>query len=200
MRYILIVAFSMLSFLCRAESSLEVNHHDHEIHAQHEDHDAHHHDAHSHGVAELTLVVEGGAVEIQLESPAANIVGFEHRARSVEQIASVETARSMLESSRQVFTLLGGECTVQQVSVDLSAITHRSGESALNDQSLVDTKHSEVMARYRYDCRQPEALKVVTVHLMGGFPSIETLNVQWVSAARQGAVDITAQSNRIIIE
>jgi len=54
-------------------------HHDH-------DHEVLQHSAHLHGHAELTLALEGRALEINLASPAANIVGFEHKATSSEQL------------------------------------------------------------------------------------------------------------------
>ena len=36
-------------------------------------------EAHIHGLATLTLALEGNSLEIEFESPAANLVGFEHR-------------------------------------------------------------------------------------------------------------------------
>ena len=45
----------------------------------------HHHDAHVHGVAHLNVALEGNDLYIELTSPAANIVGFEHDPRTQNQ-------------------------------------------------------------------------------------------------------------------
>jgi len=40
------------------------------------------HNAHTHGVANLTLVSDSGTLEIAFDSPAVNLLGFEHRPRT----------------------------------------------------------------------------------------------------------------------
>ncbi|MEX5543051.1 ZrgA family zinc uptake protein, partial [Pseudomonas poae] len=48
----------------------------------HEDHDHEHGSlgAHEHGVGRLNAVLDGQTLELELESPAMNLVGFEHLA------------------------------------------------------------------------------------------------------------------------
>ena len=46
--------------------------------------------AHVHGVSELNIVIEGNKIEIQLRTPAKNIVGFEHEASTKKQIKKVK--------------------------------------------------------------------------------------------------------------
>lgn len=205
MHYHLVSAIFLFSSLCFAGGSVHDDRNDHKEHTKqevhgHNDHKSLEQEVHMHGLAELTLVVEGSTLEIQLESPAANIVGFEHRARSTQQMAAVEKAQSVLESPARVFTLLGGECAVQQVSVALAGLTHQSEHAEHSDHDDDPSGHSEVRASYHYRCQKPETLKAVTVHLMRRFSGIETLNAQWVSATRQGAIELTAQFNRITIE
>ena len=43
-------------------------------------------EAHVHGMSDLTIAVEGGEIEIEFESPAMNIVGFEYKAQSARDI------------------------------------------------------------------------------------------------------------------
>ena len=61
------------------------------------------HAAHEHGVAMLNLVQEKGQVMIELNTPAANLVGFEHQARTDEQKAAVEQAHEQLERDKELF-------------------------------------------------------------------------------------------------
>jgi len=42
------------------------------------------HGAHVHGMARLDLAWEGAQVQIRLETPLANLVGFEHRPETAE--------------------------------------------------------------------------------------------------------------------
>ena len=52
------------------------------------------HDAHEHGRATLSLVADNQKLSFQLESPAMNIVGFEHAANTKEDQQKVEHALS----------------------------------------------------------------------------------------------------------
>ena len=54
-----------------------------------------HHGPHIHGLAEATIALEGKVLEIGLQSPASNIVGFEHKARTKEQIDKVQQAKNI---------------------------------------------------------------------------------------------------------
>ncbi len=60
-------------------------------------------DAHVHGLSELTLAMEGEKLEIQLQSPAMNLLGFEHKARTTNDIAAVEHAQSLLSNPDSLF-------------------------------------------------------------------------------------------------
>ena len=78
------------------------------LNAQPSDHDHQHEqgsaaETHLHGHAELTLVTEENSLAINLESPAVNIVGFEHKATSDQQ----------QKAERQADPLVG--CTTVQI-------------------------------------------------------------------------------------
>ena len=62
-------------------------------------------DAHVHGVAAINLVIEGDELEIEFESPAANIVGFEHAAESEKDKHAIEHAIEDLEDPTKMFGL-----------------------------------------------------------------------------------------------
>lgn len=65
-------------------------------------------DTHVHGLSELTIAMEGKSLEIQLTSPAMNLVGFEHKASSKKDNAAVENATSLLREYDSHFLLSGG--------------------------------------------------------------------------------------------
>ena len=75
-------------------------------------HDDHDHDhahgtlgAHEHGVAKLNAVLDGNTLELELDSPAMNLVGFEHAANSDADKAKVAAVRQQLEQPLKLFGL-----------------------------------------------------------------------------------------------
>ena len=74
--------------------------------------------AHNHGEALLNIVVEGDQLAMLMTSPAANIVGFEHRPETDAQKAAVASATSQLEDLGQVITFNSeAECHLVERSV-----------------------------------------------------------------------------------
>ena len=86
------------------------------------------------------------------------------------------------------------------MNVDFTELVRQDEHSEHEGHHSVETGHSEIRANYHYRCQEPEALKIVVVQLMAAFSGVETLSAQWISPTHQGAVDLTMQSNRIIIE
>lgn len=184
-----------------------------------------HHDAHVHGIVELTMAVEGDALELELESPAANIVGFEHKARTAEQIKAAENAKALLENPVKLFSFSGSQCAIQQSTVDMMAILadkhdsdgnhhdkehhddshdkhghhdkeHHDEEHHDGDDNHGDgDTHSEISASYRFKCSGTAGLNAVTVNLFQHFPAIEEIEVMWITASGQGGAELTGRSN-----
>ncbi|MGL4932766.1 MAG: ZrgA family zinc uptake protein, partial [Aeromonas sp.] len=59
-------------------------------HANQDEHESH--GAHEHGHGQLNLVVDGDQLMIELQAPAADLVGFEHAAKSDEEKAQYAKA------------------------------------------------------------------------------------------------------------
>jgi hypothetical protein len=76
--------------------------HDHDHDPQHDD-EHRQHGAHVHGVAGLNLALEGNEVHVELDSPAANIVGFEHAPSSEADHAALDQAVATLRGGDRLF-------------------------------------------------------------------------------------------------
>jgi len=195
----------LLSPLCMAES-LSQRDHQHNLSDTHELAEQ---KAHLHGFVELTLALVGNSLEINLESPAANIVGFEHKAISEEQIQAVENAKSALESAKQLFTFSGSQCALKHAHADISALLkqdehhhdghHEEGHHGEEEHEAHEESHSEIKAIYSFKCQQGDKLDTVSVNLFQLFPSIEKLNVMWLTDNLQGSVELNSVSNLIHI-
>lgn len=168
-------------------------------------------DAHVHGLSELTIAAEGNSLAIQLTSPAMNLVGFEHRASTSKDIATVENAALILHPHDALFLLSGADCKHINMSIDLSKLidtddheyAHQSDSN--DDEHKHDHKehyqnesHSEIIVNYEYRCKSVAPLSSVTVALFEAFPGIHKIHAMWVKQTQQGAATLTP-NNRIVV-
>ena len=189
----LFLNLTTLGIACLLSSDLngEVSHHDHGPLPQ---------DTHLHGHVELRLALENTSLELYLESPSVNIVGFEHRATSAQQIQTAEYAKSILELPTEIFSFSDGNCSLSQSNVDFSAILQTTESHKLGDHhEAQEVDHSEITAGYKYNCQQGVELDIIRVELIEYFPGIEKIKVIWLTDTKQGTVELTPKSNLIRI-
>ena len=112
---------------------------------QHEVEDPHssQQNTHLHGYAELMVGLEQGALQITFTSPAANLVGFEHRARTAEEISALKQAQAILQNAKNVFTFMGGNCQLVDVQVNISALLSDIQAEHQGHQERHGTVHSD---------------------------------------------------------
>lgn len=67
-------------------------------------------DKHVHGEAELFVAIEKNQVLIELESPADNILGFEHQPRTAQQKAAVKKGLAVLQNASNLIKITEGNC------------------------------------------------------------------------------------------
>ena len=76
-------------------------------------------DAHQHGHGNLNIAIEGSTLYIELETPGADIVGFEHPARSDDDKAAIEDAKGRLSDPIGLFGIPSeASCTLVDVSIE----------------------------------------------------------------------------------
>jgi hypothetical protein len=156
--------------------------------------------SHVHGSAALNIVTDGAAIHIELISPAANLVGFEHAPVSEAEHAAHRTALSTLEDADRLFRFnkIAG-CRAEQVEI-VSGSTpaiqppgheaHRHREA--DDDGHADKGHSDITAIYRFTCDVPGKRETLHVGLFDAFPALENLSVQYISDGRQGAATLNS--------
>lgn len=163
--------------------------------------------AHQHGLSNLAIVMEGDRVELQLASPAMNLVGFEHHASTPEEFAAVEKAKASLTRHDALFTLVGGGCQHIKTQLDLSALGSSSAEAEpvtydhhADHRSARETNHSEVMAAYRYLCVDITALSFIKTHIFKPFAGVQKIHVIWVKPHQQGATTLTPSQRQVLFK
>ncbi|AZC21024.1 DUF2796 domain-containing protein [Pseudomonas sp. CMR5c] len=158
--------------------------------------------AHEHGVARLNAVLDGQALELELESPAMNLVGFEHAPGSDADKAKISAARKQLEQPLALFSLpKAANCSVASQELesplfgDQPAVADHDDddEGAAGDEH--HHEHSEIHAHYRFACAKPEALKNLDLgQVFKTFPATQKIQVQLISPSGQQGVEATAKA------
>ncbi len=162
------------------------------------------HDAHEHGTAQLNVAVDGNQLLIELSSPAANLVGFEHEPTSDEDIDQATTAAQVLHDASQMFaTPFAANCAIDRVKVEmpwdlqgsLKPGTLPAEQHAAHEHDHGD--HSDIEAEYSYTCGNPESLTELDMVLFQTFPATERVHVQYITATNQGSVELTTYNRQL---
>ncbi|WP_460950813.1 DUF2796 domain-containing protein [Pseudomonas marginalis] len=169
----------------------------------HDDHDHEHGSlgAHEHGVGRLNAVLDGKALELELDSPAMNLVGFEHLATTPADKAKVAAARKQLENPVALFNLpKAAGCVVS--TQELNSPLFGDKPEADHDDDDDDAKdgahehphdHSEIHAHYQFTCATPTALSTLDLtQVFKTFPATQKIQVQLIGPSGQQGVEATA--------
>lgn len=163
--------------------------------ANHEGHEGH--GAHEHGHGQLNLVLDGNQLLIELQAPAADLVGFEHGARSETEKARYAEAIAHL---KQPGTLLrldpAAGCTLIQQALQAAKEEHEN-DKAHDEHPQDEAGHTDLGAIYSYSCETPAKLTGLEATLFGVYPSLEKLSVQAILPSGQLAGELTPSANTL---
>lgn len=172
-------------------------------------------DAHVHGLSELAIVMEGGTLEIQFTSPAINLVGFEHKANTQEDIAAVKMFESQLRQHEALFIFSDGHCNHVKTIIDLANLINSGDDEHAHpkkssthghehnydehehEDHVQEGSHSEVTAHYHYRCENNAQLSSIGVAFFKSFPGIHKIQAMWVKQTKQGAIALTPNNSII---
>lgn len=141
--------------------------------AAHASDDHRHRDAHVHGHTELNIALDGRWIYLELHSPAANIVGFEHAPRSEAEHKAQAQALAELREGETLFAFEGAHCKLEGVEVEHE--TEHEG-------------HADVEAFYRFRC--DAAPELIQVKLFQRFPGTEEIKMQLITPSGQRGLEL----------
>jgi hypothetical protein len=161
--------------------------------------------AHEHGVGRLNAALDGQTLELELESPAMNLVGFEHAATTDADKAKVAATRAQLEKPLTLFNLpKAAGCVVASQELESPLFGDKpAADDHDDDDHDEDAKdghehhhdHSEIHAHYQFTCAAPGALKSLDLaNLFNTFPATQKIQVQLISPSGQQGVEVTAKA------
>lgn len=158
--------------------------------------------AHEHGHGNFNMAIEGNKVTMELEAPGADIVGFEHKAKTKAQKAKVRDAKKMLKKIGNVVGLPeAAGCKVQKASVELHVEggddhghshdhkkkakhdhghDHKKKQKHGHDDHTDESSHSEFHAAYALTCKSPGKLVELTFPYFKNFKGAQALEVNVV--------------------
>ena len=194
--------------------------------AAHSNHGAHDNPgAHVHGEARLQVALEGQTAELMLNSPADNLLGFEHAPRNDAQREALKNVETWLKAN-PLITLADGRCEVTAASVShtLGQDSHDHGHGHGHSHSHGDKKHghshghdhkhaephshshghdhdrdhahADFDVSQQLRCDKPLEGQALIASIKAQYPGIETLIVEWVGEQGQGASRLTGEQTR----
>jgi len=168
-------------------------------------------EAHVHGKASLNIVLDDQSLFIEFESPAYNLVGFEHEPKDQLQHKEVQDSLSLLSRPRKVFGFSNqAGCLVERFSVTTTmagvgknkvGYEEEHHEEEHHDHSDGDStnkeSHSEFKANYLMICSEPEKLRTIEFKLFKEFLGLKSVQVQWINGEGQGYIELNAESSKL---
>lgn len=145
---------------------------------------------HVHGRANLNLVAEGSLLSLELELPAIDVLGFEHRPRDFAERKSLDQAVERLMNVEQILVINPeADCRIQNAKLD-SALLRQDADAR-------EEEHADFEASYGFECSNMADLKGMEVRLFQYFPTLLGLDVQMVMDGRQQGLALTPEANRL---
>lgn len=154
---------------------------------------------HEHGHALLQIALENNNIDLIFTSPAYNLAGFEHEARTDEERKRLAQIKQWLKTTPLVNTATGS-CRVSAATIDLE------GEDREDDHGHTQHAHQEKATHREYEvsqqltCEGLSASRELTPALMGEFSNLEKLAVEWVSESGQGSARLTPANRAFTID
>jgi len=150
--------------------------------------------SHVHGVATLSVVVENNNLNIELDTPAINILGFEHEAKSVDEQNKVKEATKTLNDPATLFGVkAAAKCTLNDADIDfaLGEQHDHPHDDEDDDHDHDHGGHGDIEASYKFTCTAINQLSGLDLKtFFSNFAQTEKINVQLISPKGQSAIEL----------
>ena len=160
---------------------------------------------HQHGHGTLNLAVEGQTVQMELEVPGVDIVGFEHKAETAEDRAKMEAAEKTLAQPLALFVLPGeAGCKVTAAKVSIVGETesdddaheldhHDHTEADKHEAEEHEAEHSEFHGEYALSCSNVAAITAISFPYFEVFPNSAELAVTLITEKGQKVFEVNRE-------
>ena len=162
-------------------------------------------EAHTHGTAELAIVLEKDIVTVEFDSPLYNILGFEHAPETEAQTKAVRQAELQLERSETLFKFnASANCVATSNDLHVALFdekTHEDdhGHDEEDEHGHDDDTHQDILLTYEFKCQNSAKLTNVRINLFEFFPELSDIDVIYLGPATQVQATVTRQQNQMDI-
>lgn len=152
--------------------------------------------AHVHGVAELSVVVDGDQLLVDLRSPLGDIVGIEREPKTAAERATADKATALLnDSANIVVPAPAADCVASRPSVVLPFDAKpAAGDHGHDHDHDVKPAHMDLEASYVFTCRKIASLDQVAITAFRTFPEIKTVDAVFLGPRTQLSRELKAAS------
>ena len=161
--------------------------------------------AHVHGEGQINIAIEGNRIFMALEFPGADIVGFEHEARSSDEKTAVANAIEQLGDPMQLLRFeAGADCKVLTANAATEGEheehegkehaehdeEHEGEEHAEHDQHEGEEAHGTFVAKYEIECANIDALGFIEFIYFSLFNNAHSLDIVLIDSNGQRRTEI----------
>lgn len=159
--------------------------------------------AHKHGSMNINVGYIGKTLEIELNSPLDNLVGFEHKARNKKERESLKNLDRFLKKPEGLFEIFPVKsCKVEKVEILEGAYkeekrdkNHTKDHSHHGHADDHKTVHNEIVVRYKFNCsKHPESIQT---KIFKKFGSVKELSVQLITSKGQWKLELSPKKTVI---
>jgi hypothetical protein len=151
---------------------------------------------HEHGKVTIGIALDQQELSIELRAPAANVVGFEHAARTAQQRLMMEKTYNWLKAGRDLFGV-PGSAACRLLSTEIRAPGAPAGTHEHEHEH--EHEHQDYEARFTYHCTNPEALAWIELWLLEKILDVATAQADIITAQRQTSQEITSARQRVVL-
>jgi Protein of unknown function (DUF2796) len=146
--------------------------------------------AHVHGTTTVDVGLDGTVLQVVLDAPAINMLGFEHPPHDEQQSKQVaDVLAAMRDPAPWLIPADAAVCV----------LTHSSVQARGLDATAPMQGHADIDARYDYRCKQPDKLDHVDIHLADRYPATHRLVVNIVLPQKQDRRELGQGEYRVML-
>jgi hypothetical protein len=165
-------------------------------------------DKHEHGVGELNIAIQSNTMVLEFMIPGADVVGFEHEAKSEQDKATVSAALTKFDDYNNIFIIpTNSKCILISSKININQEDEHDEHDEHDDHDGHDDHdehqeeaHNEFYAKYTFECGDIKSLDLLEFPYFETFSNSGELEVQFVSEIGSTSFEVEADSPIINIE
>jgi hypothetical protein len=162
-------------------------------------------DKHEHGVGELNIAIQSNTIVLEFMIPGADVVGFEHEAKSEQDKATVSAALTKFDDYNNIFIIpTNSKCILISSKININQEDehdeHDDHDGHDDHDEHQEEAHNEFYAKYTFECGDIKSLDLLEFPYFETFSNSGELKVQFVSEIGSTSFEVEADSPIINIE